>query len=484
MYVQDGRDLAAKAAGQLPTGFEPEALYPARNHPRGLQMALYAASDALGNLGLDWQMIADRVPADAVSVYAGSALSQLDTHGNGGALSSRYQGKRITSKQVTLGLAEMPADFVNAYVLGNLGTSGHNMGACATALYNLRLGVNDIREGRARVAIVGGSESPLVPDVIDGLITMGALGSDQALLALDQDKVATEPDYRRACRPFAENIGFTIAEGAQYLVLMDDELALELGADIHAVVADVYVNADGHKKSISSPGVGNYITFAKAVSLGCQIVGEAAVQHRSFVQAHGTGTPQNRVTESQILNRTAEVFGIHDWPVAAVKCFLGHTMAVSGLDQLVNTLGVFRHGIIPGVTTIDRVADDVYASHLRIAPEHLERDQLDVAFLNAKGFGGNNATATVLPPHVSETLLEKKHGAQAMATWRAKVERTRAQALAYDRGATAGKIATIYRFDHDVRADEHIHMSRDELRVDGYQQPISLVVENPLDLTL
>jgi acetoacetyl-[acyl-carrier protein] synthase len=159
-------------------------------------------------------------------------------------------------------------------------------------------------------------------------------------------------------------------------------------------------------------------------------------------------------------------------------------MAVSGLDQLVNTLGVFRHGIIPGVTTIDRVADDVYASHLRIAPEHLERDQLDVAFLNAKGFGGNNATATVLPPHVSETLLEKKHGAQAMATWRAKVERTRAQALAYDRGATAGKIATIYRFDHDVRADEHIHMSRDELRVDGYQQPISLVVENPLDLTL
>ena len=484
MYVQDGRDLPAKAAGQLPTGFELEALYPARHHPRGLQMALYAATDALGNLGLDWQRIADRVPADAISLYAGSAMSQLDTHGNGGALSSRYQGKRITSKQITLGLAEMPADFVNAYVLGNLGASGHNMGACATSFYNLRLGVNDIREGRARVAIVGGSESPLVPDVMDGLITMGALGSDQALLALDRDRGATEPDYRRACRPFAENVGFTIAEGAQYIVLMDDELALELGADIHAVVADVYVNADGYKKSISSPGVGNYITFAKAVSLGCQIVGDAAVRHRSFVQAHGTGTPQNRVTESQILNRTAEVFGIHHWPVAAVKCFLGHTMAVSGLDQLVNTLGVFRYGIIPGVTTIDRVADDVYASHLRIAPTHLVRELLDVAFLNAKGFGGNNATATVLSPHFAETLLEKKHGVQTMATWRDKVAHTRAQAVAYDREATAGKIETIYRFDHDVRVDAHIHMSRDELRVDGYRQPISLVAENPLELAL
>ncbi len=484
MYVQDGRELPAKAAGQLPTGFEPESLYPARSHPRGLQMALYAASDALGNLGLDWNVVADRVPADAVSLYAGSAMSQLDPHGNGGAMSARYQGKRITSKQVTLGLAEMPADFINAYILGNLGASGHNMGACATSFYNLRLGINDIRSGRARVAIVGGSEAPLLPDTMDGLATMGALGSDQALLELDLDQGATEPDYRRACRPFAENIGFTIAEGAQYLVLMDDDLALELGADIHAVVADVYANADGHKKSISSPGVGNYITFAKAVSLGCRIVGEAAVRHRSFVQAHGTGTPQNRVTESQILNRTAEVFGIRDWPVAAVKCFVGHTMAVSGLDQLVNTLGVFRYGIMPGVATIDQVADDVYASHLRIAPEHLERDQLDIAFLNAKGFGGNNATATVLPAHISETLLAKKHGAQAMAKWRDKVEHTRAQAQAYDREATAGKIETIYRFDHDVRDDQHIHLSRDELRVDGYQQPISLATENPLDLAL
>ncbi|ETX07448.1 MAG: hypothetical protein ETSY2_11170, partial [Candidatus Entotheonella gemina] len=321
-------------------------------------------------------------------------------------------------------------------------------------------------------------------DVMDGLITMGALGSDQALLALDREQGATEPDYRRACRPFADNIGFTIAEGAQYLVLMDDELALELGADIHAVVADVYVNADGHKKSISSPGVGNYITFAKAVSLGCQIVGEEAVRHRSFVQAHGTGTPQNRVTESQILNRTAEAFGIRDWPVAAVKCFLGHTMAVSGLDQLVNTIGAFRYGIIPGVTTIDRVADDVYASHLRITPEHQERDQLDVAFLNAKGFGGNNATATVLPAHISEKLLEKKHGVQTMAKWRDKAEQTRDRALAYDHEATAGKIETIYRFDHDVRVDEHIRISRDELRVEGYKQPISLATENPLDPAL
>ena len=97
-----------------------------------------------------------------------------------------------------------------------------------------------------------------------------------------------------------------------------DELALELGAQIHGAVTDVFVNADGHKKSISAPGVGNYITVAKAVAAARNLLGEASLAD-GFVQAHGTGTPQNRVTESHILNAVAQHFGIDRWPVAAVK---------------------------------------------------------------------------------------------------------------------------------------------------------------------
>lgn len=486
LLVPDYRVLDTNAAGQLPTGFDPQALYPARSHPRGLQMTIYAASDMLGHLGLEWSSLASRVAADQISVYAGSALSQLDPHGNGGLLIARHQGQRVTSKHVSLGLAEMPADFVNAYVLGSLGTTGHNMGACATFLYNLRQGVHDIQSGRARIAIVGGAESPLVPELIDGLTTMGALGRDDDLLALDAAKGATVPDYRRACRPFSDNIGFTVGEGAQFVVLMDDDLALELGADIHAAIAEVYVNADGYKKSISSPGVGNYITFAKATSLARQIVGEPALQQRSFVQAHGTGTPQNRVTESQIVNETAKAFGIHDWPVAAIKCFVGHTMAVAGGDQLLATLGVWQYGIIPGITTIEHVAEDVHCSHLHLSPQHLHRDagELDVALINAKGFGGNNATATVLAPHIVQRLLVKKHGATAMQQWQDRVERTRARAEAHDRAASAGLAETVYFFDHNVRSDEHIHLTPEAVRVTGYAQPIRLDVENPLGLTL
>ena len=60
-------------------------------------------------------------------------------------MQSALMGKRVTSKQLPLGLCEMPADFINAYVLGSLGATGATIGACATFLYNLRQGVEDIR---------------------------------------------------------------------------------------------------------------------------------------------------------------------------------------------------------------------------------------------------------------------------------------------------------------------------------------------------
>lgn len=473
--------LAVRAAGQLPTGFNPEALYPARSHPRGLQLAIFAASDALGSLGLDWGQLCARLAADQVSVYAGSAMGQLDDHGNGGMLASRYRGKRVTSKHCPFGLADMPADFVNAYVLGNVGSTGAGIGACATFLYNLRLGIDDIRSGRARLVVVGAAEAPIVPDVMEGYIAMGALGTDAGLLALDAGRGLQRPDYRRACRPFSSNCGFTLAEGAQYVVLMDDELALETGASIHAGVPDVFVNADGHKKSISSPGVGNYLTMIKAAAAARGIVGEQALRQRSFVQAHGTGTPQNRVSESQILNETARLFGIESWPVAAIKAYLGHTIASASGDQMVTTLGVWADGVIPGVRTIDHVADDVHHNHLRIGPEHIEVGArgIDVAILNAKGFGGNNASATVLAPHVVEVMLGNHHGAAAMRAWRERNEAVRARADAYDEAACAGRLEVIYRFDHEVMDGDDLNLSPSAIGVPGFGPAIDLEVESP-----
>lgn len=481
LMVPATRQSLVGSAGQLPTGFAPEKLYQSRNHPRSLAMTVFGASDAIFSSGMDWNAIKQKLSPEEIAVYAGSAMSQMDYNGNGGMLQARLLGKRVTSKQCPLGFAEMSADFINAYILGSLGGTGTGMGACATMLYNLEQAASEIRSGRRRLVIVGNSEAPITPEIMEGYSTMGALTTDAALRKLDGLSDSDNPDWRRACRPFGNNAGFTIAESSQFLVLMDDELALESGAEILGAVADVFINADGFKKSISAPGAGNHLTVARAAALGRAIAGEDALRHRSFVQAHGTGTPQNRVTESQILSETARVFGMENWPVAAVKSYIGHSIGAAGGDQIMATLGVWKHGVIPGIRTIKGLADDVHSDHLNILMNHLEAgaDQMDLALVNAKGFGGNNATALLLSPEMTGKMLKARHGEKAMTQWQQRNEAVTQQQVDYEQSCQAGEASPIYQFGQGVLDSSDLEFDNQQIKVPGYGKALNLELENP-----
>lgn len=468
--VESFRTLPVKSAGQLPSGFEPGELYNSRFHPRGLQLSVVAATDAIRSIGLPWQQIVDQVQPDEIAVFSGSIMSQLDENGFGGLMQSRLKGGRVTAKQLPLGLNTMPADFINAYVLGSVGTTGSVTGACATFLYNLQKAIEQITSGRARVALVGNAEAPINQECIDGYGAMGALATEDGLRQVGgRDDV----DFRRASRPFGENCGFTLAESSQYVVLMDDELALQLGADIHGAVTDVFINADGFKKSISAPGPGNYLTLAKAVASATQLFGSDAVRQRSFVHAHGSSTPANRVTESELLDRVAGAFGIDNWPLTAVKAFVGHSLAAASGDQLISALGTFRYGILPGIKTIDRVADDVHQQRLAIPlADQRDRANLDICFINSKGFGGNNATGVVISPRLAERMLHKRHGADAFAAYLDKREATRAAARDYDARALMGELDIIYNFGNDLIDDRELEVSTEGVKVPGFARPL------------
>jgi len=481
IVLQSARETAVHSAGQLPSGFDPAQLYPARNHPRGLQLTVFAASDAINSMGIDWEVVKQKVAADQIAVYAGSGMGQLDYNGSGGMLQARLLGKKVSSKQLALGYAEMPADFINAYLLGNLGTTGTNVAACATFLYNLRQGIRDIQSGTHRVVLVGTSEAPLVPEIFDGFATMGALADDASLRQLDRLTDEQSPDFRRACRPFGNNAGFTLAESAQCIVLFDDELAMELGANIYGGINDVFINADGFKKSIASPGLGNYISMAKAAAATRNIIGQEGLAKRSYVQAHGTGTLQNRQTESHIINQIAESFGIQHWPVAAVKSYIGHSLASSSGDQIAASLGVWAEGIIPGILTVDEIADDVSHSNVDFLLQHKDvgKQSMDAVIINSKGFGGNNASASMLAPHIVEKMLTRRHGEKAISKYKSRNESVAQASLEYDTSTQEGENRTIYKFDHNVLGSESIDLADGKLAVTGLAPQISLELENP-----
>lgn len=474
----DTRISKVSSAGQLPSGFDPGNTYQSRSHPRGLQLAVYGASDALQSTGISLETLKAQVSGDQIAVYSGSAMGQLNAEAYGGLLQNPLLGKRPSSKHTSFGLSEMPGDFVNAYVLGSVGGTAGIIGACATFLYNVKQGIDDIRRGDKRIVFVGNAEAPILADVIEGYRTMGALAEDDALMALDSSNTC---DNRRACRPFSDNCGFTVAEGSTYVVLMDDALALQLGARILGSAADVFVNADGYKKSISGPGVGNYLTVAKALGLARNIVGEKALRTQTYIQAHGTSTPQNRVTESHILSSLAGQFGMDNWLVGAVKAYVGHTMAPAGGDQLAAILGQWQYGIVPGITTIDHLAADVHTANLRFPFEHVvaQADSYVGAFVNSKGFGGNNATGFFLSPHRTRAMLEQRWGASAMREWAARNIDVTAVAMAYDESACNGHPSAIYQFGEGVIDGSDLQIDSNSITVPGFGQPVRLDITNP-----
>ncbi|ETI61499.1 beta-ketoacyl synthase [Marinomonas profundimaris] len=479
-FIKDTRPLSVKAAGQLPTGFDPSKLYQSRNHPRGLQMTVYGASDAVKSSGIDWEVIRSKVAPDQMAVYAANSIGQMDDLGFGGMLKSALMGKRTTSKHLPLGYAQMPADFVNAYILGSVGNVGTAIGACATYFFNLEKAIEGIKSGKFRVAMVGGSDAPITPEIIEGFRTMGALAEDTALLALDQISNQQEPDHTRSCRPFAQNCGFTIGESSQWTLLMDDELAIELGAQIFGAIPAVFSYADGHKKSISAPGIGNYLTMSKAMAYLQNIIGNDGLTQRTFIQAHGTSTPQNRITESHVLSKAAISFGASAMPVVAMKAFLGHSQGTAGGDQLHLSLGVWKDGILPGITTSHAIADDVYQEGLKFQLKHevYGKDYFDAALLNSKGFGGNNATAVLLSPNQTMKMLKKRYSAEQISDYQAKNANVVATAEEYNQSMIRGESLPIYKFGFNVLGGEELVITDKEIQLPGYDIPVSLNVDN------
>ncbi len=475
--VKTHHELIAKAAGELPTGFNLADHYNARFHPRGLQMALLGSSDAVHSLGIPWDKVADHVRPDQVGVYSSSALGQMTEEGFAGLFQARLKGNRTTAKQVPMALNSMPADFINAYVLGSVGHTEAVTGACATFLYVLQAAVRDIRSGRRRVAVVGNAESTIIAEVSEGFSNMSALGSDENLCKLDG---TDKPDWRRASRPFGQNCGFTLAEATQYVVLMDDALAIELGADIHGAVPEIFINADGVKKSISAPGIGNYISFSKAVSAAIEVVGKDCVQNHSFVHAHGSSTPANRTTESELIDRVATAFDIYDWPVTAAKSYVGHSLSVASGDQLVSALGTFKYNMIPGIKTVSEIASDVHQERARFALTDMDvsEQKMDVAFINSKGFGGNNATAVVLSPNKVESMLAVRY-ADHFDDYLTRREETRINSAAYAERADAGQLDVIYRFGEPLIDEDGLSISAEGVSVPGFAQKIIFEKGNP-----
>ena len=122
------------------------------------------------------------------------------------------------------------------------------------------------------------------------------------------------------------------------------------------------------------------------------------------------------------------------------------------------------------------MAADVEQEHLSLSRSPLQRSAADwdVSFVNAKGFGGNNATGTVVSPRIVSQWLGQRHGGRALAAWRERNAAVLAAAEDWDRSLTDGTAKLVYRFDHEVRSEEHVRIENGMLYIEGLA-PIDLL---------
>ena len=232
--------------------------------------------------------------------------------------------------------------------------------ACSSAANAVIQGANMIRCGKADIVVVGGSEC----------ITKFHLNGFNSLMILD-----TKP-----CRPFdATRSGLNLGEGAAYLVLESAESAKRRGITPQALLSGYGNACDAFHQTASSPdGEGAYRAMKEALAL-------AGLQPSDidYINAHGTGTPNNDVSESQAMMR---LFGEVP-PVSSTKPFTGHTTSASGSIEAVFCILALQHGFLPVNLNWSQPMDN------GIVPvAKPEKKALKHVLCNAFGFGGNDSS--------------------------------------------------------------------------------------------
>ena len=243
--------------------------------------------------------------------------------------------------------------------------------ACSSAANAIILGANMIRCGEADIVVVGGSEC----------ITKFHLNGFNSLMILDT----------QWCRPFdATRAGLNLGEGAAYLVLETEESAKKRGVKAQAILSGYGNACDAFHQTASSPdGEGAFRAMKEALQLA-----DIQSDKIDYINAHGTGTPNNDLSESQAVKR---LFGDNVPPMSSTKPFTGHTTSASGSIEAVFCILALQNGFLPVNLNWSQPMDD------GIVPVHQSvKKELKHVLCNAFGFGGNDSSLLISKPRFDE----------------------------------------------------------------------------------
>ncbi len=245
--------------------------------------------------------------------------------------------------------------------------------ACSSSLNSIMFGARLIKSGRAKAAIVGGTDA----------LSKFTLNGFNTLMILDKEH----------CRPFdSTRMGLNLGEGAAYLVLEDKRDAIAAGKKIYAEVSG-YANANDayHQTASSKNGEGPYLAMKKALeSAGI------APSDIDYINAHGTGTDNNDPTEGTAIKR---LFRNNIPPFSSTKAYTGHTLGAAGvIESVIAILSLHNKVAFPNINFNNEIEE----IGIKPVTKVTNLEKTNHVLTNSFGFGGNDSSIIFSSVKVAE----------------------------------------------------------------------------------
>lgn len=358
-----GRHVAGEVKGFRARDFMSAA--EARRVGRCSAFAVAAAKMAVEDAGLKQAELAGERTAVVIGTTMGEAnvLGELQK-----AWIHQGTDAVATAKMPRYGTTLLPIHVARAF--GARGMVQTLPAACAAGNYAIGFAADQIRAGRADVAITGAVE---IIEKLEfaGFARLGAMTPD-------------------VCMPFDKNRkGLLLGEGASMLVLESEGSVVRRGARPMAELGGYGLACDAHHITRPHPeGAGSITAMKQAIESS-----GLSIDDIDHINAHGTATPNNDSVEALVINK---VFGGRRIPVTSIKSMIGHCMGASSAMEAIACVMTLETGVVPPTTNYD--TPDPKCDLEIVANTSRRIEGIDVVLNNALAFGGYDAVVCFAKP--------------------------------------------------------------------------------------
>jgi 3-oxoacyl-[acyl-carrier-protein] synthase-1 len=321
-------------------------------NPRTALLGMIAAEEALRNAGIDPTDKLFRTGVIAASTVGGMDKTEINYR-------NYHLGKPYNNFVLTHDCSYNTEQIATRFGFHDMVSTIST--ACSSSANSIMFGARLIKHGLLDRVLAGGSDS----------MSKFTLNGFNTLMILDKNH----------CRPFDKSrTGLNLGEGAAFLVLESEEA---LGNRTPLCELTGYANAnDAFHQTASSPdGYGPYLSMNNAL-----LNAGLAPGFIDYINAHGTGTDNNDLTEGIAIER---IFGDSIPFVSSTKPFTGHTLgAAAAVEAVISILSIQNKMVFPNLNFREKIEE----LHFEPVKELVTGIELKHVLSNSFGFGGNDST--------------------------------------------------------------------------------------------